>query len=201
MLKKQFYNYVIYSNGEIYSNYINNFLKHDIVGGYHQVTLSINNTQKRFKVHRLVAFAFIDNKLNKPTVNHIDGDKSNNNVNNLEWATTYENNKHAREMGLNNISKSNSDRWKDYSFREKTSSNISRGLLKSGANKGSNNPNFKYKITINGVLTNRVELCSILNLAQSTIDKKIKECVLGKKCEEFVKNKIEVCDVKARCTD
>lgn len=48
----------------------------------------------RHSVHRLVASAFIPNPDNKPIVNHIDGDRSNNNIDNLEWATALENNMH-----------------------------------------------------------------------------------------------------------
>ena len=50
--------------------------------------------RKPHRVHRLVAGAFIPNPDNKPIVNHIDGDRSNNNIDNLEWATARENNMH-----------------------------------------------------------------------------------------------------------
>lgn len=67
---------------------------------YETVGLYINGNKKNFKVHRLVAEAFIDNPENKPQVNHIDGNTSNNNVNNLEWVTNSENQLHAWKNGL-----------------------------------------------------------------------------------------------------
>jgi len=65
------------------------------VGKYLTVALHKNKKQKTHKVHRLVAFAFIKNPNNKPHVNHIDGNKSNNRVDNLEWCTQLENNRHS----------------------------------------------------------------------------------------------------------
>jgi hypothetical protein len=63
--------------------------------GYMQVTIMKNKKGKSHLVHRLVAKAFLPNPENKPCVNHIDGNKKNNSVTNLEWCTYSENEKHS----------------------------------------------------------------------------------------------------------
>lgn len=63
-------------------------------GGYLVVNLSKNNIGSMKKIHRLVAQAFIPNPENKPEVNHIDEDKTNNMLSNLDWMTRKENNNH-----------------------------------------------------------------------------------------------------------
>ena len=68
--------------------------------GYNSITLSKDNSPLSFLVHRLVAQAFIPNPENKPQVNHIDGNKKNNHVENLEWVTASENMQHAYDNGL-----------------------------------------------------------------------------------------------------
>ena len=76
-----------YKNGKTY------LLKKDDC--YLAVDLKYNNCRKCFCVHRLVALAFIPNPKNKPQVNHINGVKSDNRIENLEWCTNQENAIHA----------------------------------------------------------------------------------------------------------
>lgn len=68
--------------------------------GYFRVNLCAKGKYESLYVHRLVAKAFIPNIDNKPSVNHIDGNKKNNSINNLEWVTPKENTTHAISNGL-----------------------------------------------------------------------------------------------------
>ncbi len=68
--------------------------------GYELVDLYRDNKQKTIRVHRLVAEAFISNYGNKDTVNHIDGNKTNNKADNLEWASFEEQNRHFYKHNL-----------------------------------------------------------------------------------------------------
>ena len=78
--------YKISSNGNCYSYFLNRNLKPTIdTNGYLLYKLSKDGKQYTIRVHRLVALHFIDNPYNLPQVNHKDEDKTNNNVNNLEW--------------------------------------------------------------------------------------------------------------------
>ena len=75
-------------------------------GGYLQVSIKIDETQKfsnRY-IHRLVALNWIGNLENKKEVNHINGDKENNNIDNLEWVTPSENQLHRHTIGKNKTS-------------------------------------------------------------------------------------------------
>lgn len=68
--------------------------------GYNRVAINVYGKQKRKLVHRLVAEAFIPKRRKRKLVNHIDGNKLNNNVSNLEWVTHKQNMRHASLHGL-----------------------------------------------------------------------------------------------------
>jgi len=91
--------YSITENGKIFSHISNRYLIPNITRtGYHLIRLYKNNKQKAHTIHRLVAQTFLGES--NLTVNHIDGDKSNNHVSNLEWITHSENVQHAYDNGL-----------------------------------------------------------------------------------------------------
>jgi len=92
-------------DGKIYSHkkhkHKGKFLKfHVNNNGYLSVGLSRDKKRKTFSVHRIIANTFLDNTENKEEVNHIDGDKKNNNIENLQWVTSSENQIHAIRNGL-----------------------------------------------------------------------------------------------------
>ena len=98
---KGYEQYAVTSCGKVWSYKSNKFLKpHKDKKGYYRVNLSINGKLKNALIHRLVAIAYIPNPCNKPQVNHIDGNKTNNSLKNLEWNTPRENVMHARRTGL-----------------------------------------------------------------------------------------------------
>lgn len=68
--------------------------------GYYRINLTVNSKQLKYRIHRLVAIAFIPNPKNLPQINHIDGNKTNNLPENLEWCTLLENMAHAWRTGI-----------------------------------------------------------------------------------------------------
>lgn len=105
--------------------------------GYNTVMLSCGNKTKRVKVHRLVAQEFLDNKNNLPQINHKNGVKTDNRVENLEWVTAKDNCHHAREHGFINDNGENSKMSvlntqdvlyiiKEYKYGNKSQAELSR---------------------------------------------------------------------------
>lgn len=139
-------NYIITPDGTILNRNTKRALKHYILhNGYHQVTLyDMQGHSKKFLVHRLVAMAFLPNDNNLPQVNHIDLNKDNNSVNNLEWCDALHNLRHARAHGVNiytpernaKISKARKGVARSINTRRK----ISATMIKNGTSRGYNHP-------------------------------------------------------------
>ena len=95
-------NYEVSTDGQVRNRTTKKILKGRLSkNGYLQVSIKIDETQKfcnRY-IHRLVALHFIENPNNKREVNHIDGNKENNTLSNLEWVTSSENQKHRHLIG------------------------------------------------------------------------------------------------------
>jgi len=97
--ENSFDKYSVTSDGVVISHWKKkDVIKTNVLNRYGYCTVQLvhsDKRRKRFSVHRLVALAFLPQVEGKSVVNHIDGDITNNNVSNLEWCTTSENNTHA----------------------------------------------------------------------------------------------------------
>lgn len=108
----------VYEEGNIYKAVNNTLLtKHIDKDGYHYICLKLNGIRVNYKVHRLVCLHH-PNPDNLPCVNHLDGDKQNNNSINVEWCSYSDNMKHAVKLGLctNSSLKGENHNTSKYSF-------------------------------------------------------------------------------------
>ena len=120
--------------------------------GYQSIVLMKEAIKKRYMCHRLVALTFIDNPNNLPYVNHKDGDKTNNKVENLEWCTAKENDSHARSSGLKHQEKpiiaKNNETNETLTFKSVTKTRAFLGINKGTISKvlnGNRNQTHGYK--------------------------------------------------------
>ena len=181
MKSKDLYNgrYTVYEDGTVHSNVTKRDIGNQSVGGYLKVALFDEQGRKHVKgIHQIVAESFIPNPDAKPHVNHINGCKTDNRVSNLEWCTPLENNRHAVETGLNNISESNHNRWSDPEFSVKARQSMRDA--KRGMYKGETNPNFKFKLKYNGTDSTVKLLSKELGITESKLFRNIHNKIDGK---------------------
>lgn len=134
---KGFPDYLIAKDGRVFSLKSKKFLKKTLHkrDGYFYYTLFIGNGKnKKVKIHRLIALHYLPNPNNHPCINHIDGNKKNNSIKNLEWCTHSHNNKHAYDIGLKSKERPDIAGVKNFNskFSERDLLEI-RKLLDSGA--------------------------------------------------------------------
>jgi hypothetical protein len=100
-------NYQIDTNGNVFNKYGKIIKQQKNRGGYKYINIYNNNGPKKITIHRLMATTYLDNPLNKPQINHINGIKTDNRIDNLEWSTASENGKHSYKLGLSKVSELN----------------------------------------------------------------------------------------------
>ena len=96
-------NYSVTEDGKVYSVKKNKWLKNSLMAkGYYVTTLrDTSNTKKTVFIHRILGVTYLENPNNYPMINHKNGIKSDNRLENLEWCTASQNIKHAWDTGLN----------------------------------------------------------------------------------------------------
>ena len=95
-------NYLIYPDGKVQNKYTKRYLKPQIDNNYFNIGVTKNKKRKTFRIHRLVALHYIPNPDNKPYIDHKDGNKLNNDINNLRWVTQQENCNFYKSKNCNN---------------------------------------------------------------------------------------------------
>lgn len=142
-------NYIVYSNGRVFSKKLNRF-KEPYANGSGYMQLRVNGTQ--YFIHRLIASLFLKNPQNKKEVNHKNGIKTDNRVENLEWCTRTENVRHSFKNGLSKMGTGNKNpnaklNWEDVSMIRELKNKLSNRKIADKFHVGHS--------TIAGILNNK----------------------------------------------
>ncbi len=125
---------------------------HNIKTGYNSVALCYNRKRETMYIHRAIAMAFIENPDNKPHINHKNGIKNDNSINNLEWVTSSENHKHKYDVLKYKQHRRKHTEDEVYKIREMyNNSSITQVKLVDIFNSN--------KTTINNILKNKAYIC------------------------------------------
>jgi hypothetical protein len=152
-MERNYHNYHVTDQGLVYSFERYRWLKpskqvmNGKETGYLCQTLKVDNKSIRHYIHRLVATVYLENPSNKPWINHIDGNRSNNAVHNLEWTTISENIKHSfNKLGRN----PNWGRTKGFEHTQETKDKMAN------AKKGTKHPKFKGFYCFKNLKNNKI---------------------------------------------
>jgi hypothetical protein len=96
--------YIVRNNGTVYSKHFKRELRQIVPGSHGYLSFRFGKNGRNTLLHRIIAECFIPNPHNYKCINHKDGNKLNNNVNNLEWCSYSQNTLHAFKIGLRNNS-------------------------------------------------------------------------------------------------
>ena len=176
--------YRISNKGRVYSKITNIIMKPKIEkDGHYRIGLRKDGKRKFYRINRLVAIAFIPKEEGKEVVNHKDGNKINNNVENLEWCTISYNVKHAYDNNLGN-------------FKIKALNNLSKALKKS--NEVKRQPILAYKNgELIGEYKSQIDCAKALNIPKENISGFLRGKVQkNRKGYAFVRKGVMPCQVQ-----
>lgn len=169
ILNEQPTQYYITEDGKLYNEDTKRWYQGTISGGYLRYDLMINGKRYSKQAHRLVAETYLPNDNPDLVVNHIDGNKLNNSLENLEWITQGENQKHAYELGLKSKTNGVESRIQDTSIDPSIWKQY--GKTNYGVSKDGKIKNFKTNNILKGKITKDgyIEYCLTIKSSKRSI--------------------------------